>query len=224
MAAPQAGSELKTDEAPPDRRRLGFFLARSAPRDLLEAVGRLAGSEIVELEKLPELDLCLAVLASRVGHALRPFQRLGTRLHLDRGEAGDELLALGEGPVDHLAPAAGKPDPHALRGRQKARGVEKDAGPHQLLVKIRHVGHALLVGHLARLAVLVRFHQDHETHRRLLGLGWFNRRRYRDDEPAAAESTALHEKEAVAVPIFYRGRETMDLRDAKWQRWSGRSG
>src|SRR5262245_42774153 len=74
---------------------------------LEEALDRLAVAEVLELEQLPHLDLGLAAVVRRVGVASRPFHRFLARLHLDQRVAGDQLLRLGEGAVDHGALAAG---------------------------------------------------------------------------------------------------------------------
>src|SRR5690348_8119772 len=81
---------------------------------LAEALDRLARSEILQLEELPDLDLGRPAVDGGIGIAPRPFHRLFARLHLDDGVAGDELLRLGEGPVDHGAPGSRVLDAPAL--------------------------------------------------------------------------------------------------------------
>src|SRR5688572_24913753 len=84
---------------------------RGAPRLLLlrellpepsVVFDRLAGPEVFELEHLANLDLALTVRHG-IGAALDPFDCLLLGLHLNQPEAGDQLLRLGEGPVDHGA-------------------------------------------------------------------------------------------------------------------------
>src|SRR6266851_5250602 len=65
---------------------------------LLPQLGRVRLPEVVRLEHLANFDL--TVVAGGIGDALDPFDRLFPRLHLPDPEAGDELLRLGEGPVD----------------------------------------------------------------------------------------------------------------------------
>jgi len=67
--------------------------------ELAVALDCFAGTEVLELEDLPDLDL--AVLGMRIRAALDPFDRLGLRLHLDDTIAGDQLLRFREGAVDY---------------------------------------------------------------------------------------------------------------------------
>ena len=82
---------------------------------------------------------------SRIGAALDPFDRLFLRLHLPQPEAGDQLLGLGEGPVDHGPLVAGELDARALRARMEPLAREQDAGLCQLFVVLPHLGQKLLV-------------------------------------------------------------------------------
>ena len=99
-------------------------------------VDRRALAEILQLEELADLDL--AVLIVRVRAALHPLDRLGLVLHLDDPVAGDQLLGLGERPVDHAALAALEADARALRARLQAGAIEHDARLDHLLVELRH--------------------------------------------------------------------------------------
>src|SRR5262245_44283233 len=85
--------------------------------ELARLVHRFAGSEVVQLEQLANLDLAFGSLAVGSGRALRPFDRLLLRLHLDQPVAGDQFLRLGEGPVDDGALPSGELDARALRAR-----------------------------------------------------------------------------------------------------------
>ena len=78
------------------------------------------------------------------GGALDPLDRLVLRLHLDQPEAGDQLLRLGERPVDDGPLAAGELDTRALRARVEPFAGEHHAGLHQLLVVLAHRGEQLL--------------------------------------------------------------------------------
>src|SRR5438309_4928517 len=66
---------------------------------LLPQLGRELGAEVLRLEHLADLDL--GILPHRIGAALDPFDRLLLRLYLPDPDAGDQLLGLGEGPVDY---------------------------------------------------------------------------------------------------------------------------
>src|SRR5258706_16334438 len=66
---------------------------------LLPELGCELGTEIRRLEHLANFDLALR--ASGIGAALDPFDRFFLRLHLNQPEAGDQLLRVGEGPIDH---------------------------------------------------------------------------------------------------------------------------
>src|SRR5688572_4509586 len=127
-------------------------------------LGRELGAEVLRLEHLANLDLRLGA-GGGVGRALEPLDGLGERLHLDQPEAGDELLGLGEGPVDHRALVAGEPDARALRARVESLAREHHPGLDQLFVVVSHLGEELLVRKDPCLRVLVRLDQHHESHR-----------------------------------------------------------
>src|SRR5438309_11966376 len=83
----------------PSRLLLSNLLAQ-----LARLFDRLAGTEILQLEDLANLDLALPVRVVGIARdALGPRNRLLFRLHLDQPVAGDHLLGLGEGPVNHAA-------------------------------------------------------------------------------------------------------------------------
>src|SRR5207247_467252 len=135
-----------------------------------------------------------------IGTALDPFNRLLLRLHLPQPEAGDQLLCLGEGPVDHGPLPSREPDARALRARVEPLAREHHAGLHQLFVELPHLGKELLVWENARLCVLGGLDQHHESHRRFSfwfqGLSWDSGRfrsaeprLYLHVEPGAARST-----------------------------------
>src|SRR6266571_84155 len=138
---------------------------------LAKAIDRFARSEVLQLEELPDLDLGRPAVDGGIGKTSRPLHRLFTRLHLDDGVAGDELLRLGEGPVHHGALATRVFDAPALGARLQARGIEQHPGFLQLLVILLHLRHELLGGHHARFRVLRGLDYDHESHAVLRCLG-----------------------------------------------------
>src|SRR5262249_7174378 len=92
---------------------------------LARPVDGVAGSEVLELEQLAKLDLSFPSFAMGSGNALGPFDRLFPRLHLDQPVSGDQLLRLGEGPVDHRALSSGELDARPLRARLEPRAIEQ---------------------------------------------------------------------------------------------------
>src|SRR5438309_3420729 len=130
---------------------------------LLSELERELGPEVFRLEHLANLDLRLAREGIRT--ALDPFDRLLLRLYLPQPEAGDQLLRLGERPVDHGALVSREFDARALRSRLEPLGREQHSGFRQLLVVLPHRGQELLVRHDARFRVLGGFDNNHESHR-----------------------------------------------------------
>src|SRR5882724_6159062 len=91
--------------------RNGWIFCMTFPCRLLDL------SEILVREERADLDVgCLVV---RIGAALQPFHRFLHRLDLPQPIAGDQLLGLGEGPINHGAVLAGKADALALGGRMQ---------------------------------------------------------------------------------------------------------
>src|SRR5437773_5989851 len=117
-------------------------------------------TEVFRLEHLANLHLSAAAEWS----AFEPLDRLRLRLHLPQPESGNQLLGLGERAVDHSTLCSIEAHPHALRARLEPRAREHHASFHQLLVELTHVGEDLLVREGARLGVLVRFDDHHESH------------------------------------------------------------
>src|ERR1051325_4948580 len=99
------------------------LLACSCDVHLAEALYRLALAKVVQLEQLAHLDLPFLPVQGRVGEAPRPLRRLFLGLHLDERVARDQLLRLGEGPVDHGALFPGVRDTPALRARLQPGGL-----------------------------------------------------------------------------------------------------
>src|SRR6266571_4206680 len=136
---------------------------------LLPQLGGELGAEVLRLEHLADLDL--GILPHRIGAALDPFDRFFLRLHLPYPETRDQLLGLGEGPVDHGTLRSREPDARALRARVQPLAREHHAGFHQLFVELPHRGEEFFVRHHARFRVLTGFDYDHESHRVLRWVG-----------------------------------------------------
>ena len=128
-------------------------------RDLTVLVDRWTRFEVFELEELADLDLTVDKR-----HALRPLDRFFLRLRLDQPVAGDQLLRLGERPVNDARLAARKLHASALGAGLQARTVEHHARFDQLFVVIAHVAEALLIRHRARFRFLGRLDNHHESH------------------------------------------------------------
>src|SRR5262249_44671077 len=92
--------------------------------------------------------------------------RLVHRLDLPQPEAGDQLLRLGEGAVDHGLLPAREPDALPLRTRVEPLTREHHAGLHQFFVELPHRREDFLAGEHAGLGVLVRLDQYHDAHRK----------------------------------------------------------
>src|SRR4249919_2917797 len=151
------------------RRLLVVLRLLPDPLLLLAQLGRELLAEVLGLEDLADFDR--ARLVVRVGAALDPLHRLLEGAHLHQPVAGDQLLGLGEGAVDHgpLAVAA-EADPHALGGRVQALPGQQHPGFDHLLVELAHRGEHLLARHLAGLGVLVRLDDRHHSHPGFLSL------------------------------------------------------
>ena len=120
-------------------------------------------AEVLKLEELADLDLAVPVMRLRA--PLHPLDRFGLVLHLDDPVAGDQLLGLGERPVDHAALVAGEANAGAFRAGLQAGRIEHDAGLDHLLVELRHFAEHLLRRHPAGFGLLARLDDHHETHR-----------------------------------------------------------
>src|SRR6267143_6054621 len=183
---PSLYASSRNDRSPspsPQLPLLGHLRAHALLR-LLE-LGSEGGAEVRRLEHLANLDLGLRAREG-IGAAPHPFDRLLLRLHLNQPEPGDQLLRLGEGPVDDAPLPSGEPDARALRARVQPFGREQHAGFHQLLVVLPHLGQKLLVRENPRLRALVGLDQHHESHRRAsLCEPWL----YHYVEPGSAGST-----------------------------------
>src|SRR6185436_19866002 len=105
---------------------------------LLAKLGGELRAKILGLEDLADFDLGIDTLGIR--DALRPFDGLLLRRHLNKPESGDELLRLAEWAIDDRALGAGDSDARALRARVKSFAGEENARPHELLVVLPHLG------------------------------------------------------------------------------------
>src|SRR5439155_6115066 len=101
---------------------------RAQPLLLLSELRLERGTEVVRLEHLANLHV-----AFLVRRPFQPFDRLVQRFHLPQPETGDQLLRLGERPVDHRALAAREPDASAFGARLEPLAGEQHAGLLQLL-------------------------------------------------------------------------------------------
>src|SRR6266702_1694253 len=98
-------------------------------------------TEVVRLEHLANLHFTFLERGP-----FQPLDGLAERLHLPQPETGDQLLRLGEGPVDHRPLAPGEPDARALGARLQPLPSEHHARFLQLDVELPHFGQDLLVG------------------------------------------------------------------------------
>src|ERR687885_730136 len=143
--------------------RLVLLSPRSHPVLLLPELGGELGAEVLGLEHRANLDLRTAA----EGCPLEPLDGLFHRPDLPDPVAGDELLGLGEGPVDHGLLVCREPHALPLGARVQSLGRQHHARPRQLFVVLTHFGEELLAGHRARLALLARLHQYHHSHRHI---------------------------------------------------------
>src|SRR3989442_9933509 len=143
---------------------LGLGCRRAQSLFVLPEFGLELGTEVVRFKDLANLDL-EAVIERRT---LEPLDRLFFGLHLPQPEAGDQLLRLGERPVDHGPLGSREPDTRALRARLQPLRREQHAGFRQLFIELPHRGEGFFVVEDAGLGVLVGFDQHHEAHRALL--------------------------------------------------------
>src|SRR5258708_37558538 len=101
---------------------------------LAKALDRLARTEILQFEELPDLDLGFLAVDGGIGKSPRPLHRFFPRLYLDDRVAGDELLRLGERPVYHSPLPTKLLDAPPLRPPLPAHSIEQHPGLLQLLV------------------------------------------------------------------------------------------
>src|SRR5690606_34853554 len=135
----------------------GRLLAQT--RLVLADLGRGRLAEVLDLEHLPDLDLAIVE-----GDALDPLDRLLLRLDLDQPEPGDQLLRLGEGPVDDGPGVPVEPHARAPRAGVEPLAREQDAGLDQFLVVAAHRLELFGGRQDAGLGRLGRLDQDHEAH------------------------------------------------------------
>src|SRR5215213_7345185 len=121
----------------------------------------------LRLEHLTDLDLARGAVLTRVDpgeylerEPLGPFHGLVHRLDLEDPVTGDQLLGLGERPVDDHPVPAGELHPPPRDAREQPREVEEHAGLLELVVVAAHRGQELLAGHRARFRISL----DHHHH------------------------------------------------------------
>src|SRR6267143_413954 len=129
---------------------------------LFPELGSKLRTEVLRLEHLANLNLGFPFMGTRA--AFDPLDRLFHRPHLPQPEAGDQLLGLGECPVDHGPLLSREPHALALRTRVEPLAGEQHAGFHQLFVVLPHFGKELLLRQNARLRVLVGLDYHQESH------------------------------------------------------------
>src|SRR4051812_36600092 len=128
-----------------------------------ELVGRQKPRQIRRLQERPDLDLAPA--GHGIGAALRPGHGLVHVLDLPDREARDQLLGLGERPVDDGAAATVEGDALGLGARLEAGGGHHHAGLDQLLREPVHRLERLRGGRNALFGLLTGFHEHHDAHR-----------------------------------------------------------
>src|SRR5712692_643584 len=109
--------------------RIELLLLLELFAELARAIDRLAGTEVVHLEKLADLDFAFLAWVRR-GGALGPFDRLFPGLHLNDPVSGDEFFGFGEGAVDDGALGSRELDAGALGTRLEPGAIEEHTGFH----------------------------------------------------------------------------------------------
>src|SRR6202035_1491140 len=84
-------------------------------RPLRRATKWHAGTVVLHLKKLANLDFAFFSWADDGRDAHGPPDRFVLRLHLDDPVPADQLFGLGKGPVDHRRFSSGKLDARAFR-------------------------------------------------------------------------------------------------------------
>src|SRR5687767_13018425 len=97
-------------------------------------------AEVLRLEDMANFDLTFLE-----GGPLEPLDCLLLRPHLPEPEAGDQLLALLEWPIDHRPLSPGELAPRPLGARLESLAGEHDARLGQLFVELPHLGQHLLI-------------------------------------------------------------------------------
>src|ERR1022692_175436 len=126
---------------------------------------------MLHLEQLTDLDLALGAVLAGVDpgkrlerHTVGPFDGLVHRLHLEDPVARDQLLRLGERPVDDGAVPPGELDTPPPGARVKPCEVEEHSGLLELVVVPAHRGEEFLAGRCARFRIPL----DHQHHPHVL--------------------------------------------------------
>src|SRR6266851_3789615 len=128
------------------------------------AIHCFARSEILHLEELANLDLAFIAYTVEDRYALGPLDRFFPRVHLDDPVPSDQLLGLGERPVDHHLRSSRKLDARCLRTGLESGELDQYAGLSQILRIVSDRGNDILAGSLPRFTVPAGFNDQHELH------------------------------------------------------------
>src|SRR5215218_9962859 len=146
--------------------------ASGVPRGLLPHqllvplhVGREGVAEVLRFDQLAHLEPYASVRVLG-GPALHPLECFLAGAHLDDRVARDQLLRLGERPIDDPWLAARELDAESMLAWPETVAGEHDAGIHHLLIVRHHRIHQLAARQRAGLGLRVRLPDDHESHRR----------------------------------------------------------
>src|ERR1700733_8154789 len=104
---------------------------------LLLELGSQLGAEVFRFKNLANLNFGLPCMRARA--ALNPLDSLFHGPHLPEPETGNQLLGLGEGPVNHGALLSREPDTLAFRAGLEPVGGEQHARFDQVFVEPPHV-------------------------------------------------------------------------------------
>src|SRR5215469_1714023 len=129
-----------------------FLLLLQLRRQVLAKVGRL--------KHPPDLDL----LSPVEGRPLQPLHRLFHRPHLPQPVPGNQFLGLGKRSVNDRPVLSRKLHPFSFRARLEPIACQHDPCLHQLFIELPHCCEYLFAGKNPRFRILVRLHNDHDSH------------------------------------------------------------
>src|SRR5215469_601459 len=163
----EVGTAFYDDVEPQDpdstRTVLNLFRSRhflAQPFLLLLQLRRQVLAKVGCLKHPPDFDL----LSPVERRPLQPLHRLFHRPHLPQPVPGNQFLGLGKGPVNDGPVLSRKPHPFPFRARLEPVARQHDSGLYQLFVELPHRGEQLFAGKNARFRILVRLHNDHDSH------------------------------------------------------------
>src|SRR6266404_1590945 len=113
--------------------RIELVLLRANP-NITKTRNRLAGTKVLQLFQLANFDLSILVLPLWIRETPGPLYSLFPGLHLYDGVAGNQLLGLGERPVDQSTFLPGVFDAPAHRTRLKPGRIEQRTGFRKFFV------------------------------------------------------------------------------------------